>query len=200
MENNLENQKEKHCRKNHHGAHAPTSFHLHNPREVFEILGLKKGDVIVDLGCGKGDYSIYASEIIGDKGRVFALDLNKDALSALEAKTNIMGISNLTAIEANLKEKLNLPDNIADMCLISTVLHEFTLESAEKNLHDEIKRILKPGGILIVIECKSDDTPFGPPHHMRISPEELEASFSKFNFEKTDYHELQYTYLMKFRV
>jgi hypothetical protein len=66
-------------------------------------------------------------------------------------------------------------------------------------LFKKIQRILKPSGRLAIIECKKEKQPFGPPMHLRISPQEMEASLSPIGLKKIDYQDLGYTYLIQFK-
>ena len=52
--------------------------------------------------------------------------------------------------------------------------------------------------MLSIVECKKEDQPFGPPKHLRYSPDEIEAALIPYNFKKASYHDLGYTYLIQF--
>lgn len=178
---------------------SSSSFNRYDSELVFQKMKLQKGDIFVDLGCGVGDYSIYASKLVGSEGYVYALDIQKEALESFGEEINALGLNNIKTIENNLCETLKLEDNCADHCFISTVMHGQKLSEECKNLFSEIKRILKPEAQLTIVEMHKKETPFGPPFSMRISPEELEAGITPYGFEKTAYTDLGFFYMMIFK-
>lgn len=176
-----------------------SSFWMQDPELVFSELNLKEGDCILDLGCGPGDYSIRASQLIGDSGVVHALDRNHDAIVDLRDRIVSVGSKNIKAEVCDISGPLPVKDRSVDICFISTVLHSLNLSDIEKTLFCEIQRVLKPDGRVAIIECKKEVQPFGPPIDMRISPEELERTITKYGFEKTTLSDLGYNYLIQFK-
>ena len=185
-----------------HGSHGmgPSSYWMHDPEEVFKQLALKPGDLVLDLGCGPGDYSLRMAELVGPGGKVFALDKWKTAVERLDARAAELGYSQLKTILTDITQKLPLESNSLDLCLICTVLHSFPPPKFEQGTFAELRRVLKPGGRLAVIECKKEDQPWGPPKHVRISPEELTQGLEPYGFAKTRYVDLGKTYMMKLKV
>lgn len=183
-----------------HGKRGPSSFWMHDPDLIFQEVDLKKGDVFLDLGCGTGDYSLYAAMEVGDQGSVIAVDIQEELTDALMKKAEAVGLKNLTATVADLSERLPLDDDTVDVCFLVTVLHALDLDRVAGTLFSEIRRVLKRHGRLVVIECKKEGRRFGPPSGMRISPEELEQSVSKYGFEKAGLVDLGYNYMITFAV
>ncbi|TQD27651.1 class I SAM-dependent methyltransferase [Methanolobus vulcani] len=185
-------------RRNSHHRGKESSFWMHDPELIFNELDLKKGEVFLDFGCGTGDYSIHAAEKIGETGLVYAIDIKKELIDNLVQRTEKAGLENLIAIVSDAREQLPFEDKSIDLCLISTVLHTMNLEDAGKTIFTEIGRVLKPGGRLIIIECKKEDSKFGPPLSMRISPDEMEEYVYASDFEKSNIVDLGYNYMIKF--
>ncbi|HOO54488.1 MAG TPA: methyltransferase domain-containing protein [Methanothrix sp.] len=171
---------------------------MHDPDVVFDALALKEGDSFLDMGCGPGDYAIRASEIVGDSGAVYALDRWQDVIDELAEKARSRGLKNISAIASDITERLPLKDESIDLCLISTVLHSLDLVDVGEALFGEIRRVLKPGGRVAIIECKKEEQPFGPPLSMRLSPEELESSIARYGFEWAELVDLGYNYMIIF--
>ncbi len=172
---------------------------MQDPQLVFDKLNLKEGDCFLDLGCGPGDYSIRASEVIGAFGKVYSLDKNQDSIVDLNNRVVSSGLKNIKAEVCDIAGPLPVKDSCVDVCFISTVLHSLNLADVEKTLFGEIRRVLKPDGRVAIIECKKEVQPFGPPMSMRISPEELEGTITKYGFEKTSLGDLGYNYLIQFK-
>jgi tRNA-Thr(GGU) m(6)t(6)A37 methyltransferase TsaA len=187
------------CDRQNRHKKGKSSFWMQDPGLVFGELNLKEGDCFLDLGCGPGDYSIRASKLIGNSGTVYALDKNQDSIVDLKDKAVSCGSKNIKAEVCDITGSLPIKDSCVDICLISTVLHSLNLADVEKTLFSEIRRILKPVGRLAIIECKKEVQPFGPPIDMRISPEELEGTVTKYGFNKMSLRDLGYNYLLQFR-
>ncbi len=179
---------------------GPSSFSMHDPDIVFGELKLKEGDSFLDLGCGAGDYSLQAAKIVGVSGVVYALDIREELLDGLLEEAAFQGLENIRTMVSNIDSPLAVTDNCIEVCFIATVLHLFNLNKDGKILFSEIRRVLKLDGRLVIIECKKEDLPFGPPMHMRNSPGELEAAITPYGFEKFSYVDLGYNYMIQFNV
>lgn len=198
---------EKRCKSEHlvgpehgynHRHHGPSSFTMHDPELVFNELKLKEGDSFLDLGCGAGDYSLYAARLIGNSGIVYALDVQKEILHSLAEEAALQKLKNIRTKISNINNPLALVDDCIDVCFIATVLHTLELVKVGDKLFNEIRRVLKPQGRLAIIELKKEDMPFGPPMHKRHSPEELEEIIRPAGFERLNYVDLGYNYLLHF--
>ncbi len=189
-----------------HGKHdcrngsrrGPSSFHMQDHALVFEKLGLREGDTFLDLGCGAGDYSLHAAGILGESGRVFAVDLWAEMLDKIRDDAMARGIHNVYPVVSDIQSKIESPDKSADICLISHVLHSMDFPAKADRLFGEVRRILKAGGSLAIVECKKEKSSFGPPVELRISPEELEEGLAAFDFSKIDYVDLGANYMSIF--
>ena len=183
-----------------HGRHGkgPSSYWMHDPDTVFDQLVLKPGDVLLDLGSGPGDYSLKAAELVGPGGMVLALDRWPEAVRELGQKAAERGFKHLKPTLGDITQELPVPENSVDVCFISTVLHIFPWPKFDLNMFWEIKRVLKPGGRLVIIECKKEDQPWGPPLEMRISPQEMEQGLEPYGYLKTGYTDLGKTYMIQF--
>lgn len=187
-------------REKNHGRRGPSSFYKLDSNLAFEKMNLKKGEVFVDLGCGAGDYSLYASDIVGDSGKVYAVDVWTEIFDGINEEASLLSINNLITVESDICRKIELEDSFADHCLLATVMHSAKLEGKSGNLFPEIVRILKPDACLSVIECKKEETPFGPPYNMRVSPEELESFLKGYGFIMADCIDLGYYYMSLFNI
>lgn len=184
------------------GKHVrgPSSFWMSDPRKVFDALALEPGDVFLDLGCGPGDYSMEAARVVGDSGMVYALDKSERMVEHVAATASSRGSGNVAARVCDITGPLPLADDSVDVCLLSTVFHIPEVSRHALDLYAEVRRVLKSGGRLAIIECKKEEMSFGPPMDMRWAPEELEALLSQFGYRKIDLTDLGYCYLLQFTV
>jgi len=199
----MNHEKKEECRQEHHGGqgrrcHGPTSAWLHDPKMVLGKIPIQPGQVLVDLGCGVGDYTIAASTIVGAAGRVYAIDKWSYLINQLSKTMESRGLTNIKPLTADITAPLPLDDHSVDVVFIATVLHIFNLKQDGPVIFAEVSRILKPGGRLAVVECKKEDQDFGPPKHMRNAPDEIEAALVPHGFEKVQYDDLGYNYLIQF--
>ncbi len=146
-------------------------------------MGLKEGMKVADLGTGSGHYAISAGHIVGPTGRVYAVDIQEDILTRLTAEAKVRGLTNIETIWADFEhlEGTTLRPRVLDAVVLSNTL--FQLEKKEGALA-EIKRILKPGGKLLVVDWMESFGGIGP-HKEHVVPEaEAEALFIKAGFTK----------------
>jgi ubiquinone/menaquinone biosynthesis C-methylase UbiE len=173
---------------------------MHDPELVFAALGLKQGDVLLDLGCGPGDYAIEAAKVVGDSGTVHGLDRSEEAIERLTKQAKSQGLGNIKPVVSDITRPLPIDYACIDMCLMATVLHVPDVVRSEDGLLEEIRRVLKPCGRVAIIECKKEDMPIGPPLSIRLSPQEVEALMTPHGFERTSEVDLGYNYMVQFKV
>lgn len=151
-----------------------------NPKNTLEKVGFKEGMILCDIGAGTGIFSFPATEI--SRNEIFALDISEDMIELLTSRVREKNIENLN-IKKVVSEKLPLEDNICDMAIMVTVLHE--IENKAKMLN-EISRVLKRNGKLMIIEFHKRKTPMGPPVEHRLSEEEVKSLCNKNDLRTID--------------
>ena len=125
------------------------------PSQLIERSGIKKGMQVLDLGCGSGAFTTFIARAVGEKGRVYALDIQADMLKQLEnklSKPENKDIQNIKLIEGNAYE-LPFDNGSLDLVNMVTVLQE--IPDRNRALQ-QVKRVLKPGGFLAVTELFPD--------------------------------------------
>ena len=139
------------------------------PEEILNFLKLKSNMKAGEFGCGAGGFVIPLAKKL-DEGKVYALDIQPEPLSALEGKAKMAGLSNIETIQCDLEEPKGstLPDSCLDLVIIANVLFQVENESA---FLSEAKRVLKEEGKILVIDWK-ETAPFGPEGE-RVNPEEI---------------------------
>src|SRR6185295_9730027 len=108
---------------------------------------------IADIGCGTGFVSRQLARPIGPKGRVYAVDIQPDLLSALTNSAAHEGITNIIPVLGTEKNP-NLAENSIDLAVLVDVYHEF---EHPYEMTVAIVRALKPGGRLAFVEYRGED-------------------------------------------
>ncbi len=121
---------------------------LVKPRgKVLQEVGIEPGFQVLDFGCGPGGYILPLEKLIGESGKIFALDVNPAAILAVKSLALKHKLENITTIMSD--NATELPDGSVDIVLLFDVLHHLkTLDAVLKELH----RVLKPEGILSVTD------------------------------------------------
>jgi ubiquinone/menaquinone biosynthesis C-methylase UbiE len=141
---------------------------LDNER-ILKTLNIRAGQTILDAGCGNGYMSKLFSAEVTQSGKVYALDPDKQFINVLKNETRG---TNIETIEGDITRPTRLDQSSVDLIYIATVIHGFSRNEMRSFLQ-EAKRLLKPNGILAIVEIEKKETPFGPPLNLRYSPEEL---------------------------
>ena len=180
-------------------AAGKSSFNLIDSQKLFSEIKLKESTWFLDAACGSGAYSIAASTYIGEKGKIFAFDLWEEGIHNLLSEITLKQIHNIHASVADISINIPTESHCIDVCLMATVLHDLIQDDTDGGTLEELKRVLKLNASLAVVEFKKIEGPPGPPIHIRISPEELDAKLSPHGFRKNIVTEIgPYHYLTIF--
>jgi len=119
---------------------------------VLERIGIRRGQTVLDFGCGSGTYTIPAAKIVGEQGRVYALDKDKGALDELMQKVESTGARNIERMKTSGKLEIELTDESVDVVLLFDVFHSYYFPQASnrRRLLGEIYRIMKPSALMSV--------------------------------------------------
>lgn len=158
--------------------------------DVINQLDIKEDMLAVEFGCGSADFTIALAKKI-QKGKVYALDIQEEKLSALKSKLALERLRNVKMIHCDLEapEGSTMKNNSCDMVIIPNVL--FQAEN-KYGIMEEGKRIVKSGGQFLVVDWLKK-APFGPkkgflkPEEVKKFAQELGLSLKK-EFAAGDYH------------
>lgn len=149
-----------------------------SPRErVLDEVGIEPGYSVLDFGCGPGSYVAPVAGLVGESGKVYALDIHPLAVRSVERLVEKEGLRNVETILSD--GDVDLPGESVDVVLLYDTYH--ALEDPEHVL-EELHRVLKPGGILSFSD-----------HHLSGS-EALERMASKNLFEISGEGEKTYSF------
>ncbi len=165
------------------------------PHEVIQALQLKDGEAIADIGAGSGYFTFRLARHIGEKGRIYAVDVSPDMIVHLNRRIRDLGIKNVTTVLCLPDDPL-LAGSSVDRVFICDTWHHIADHPQYLGL---LKKILRPGGEVVMIDFKKEPTPVGPPPEMRISRDDLIAEMEQNGFRVTGEQKfLPYQYYLTF--
>jgi len=125
------------------------------PSKIIERSGIKKGMTVMELGCGPGTYTIDGARAIGERGKLYAVDIQQAMISRLEKSMKKPENRDVNNIEPKVASAYELPfsDRSIDLVYMITVLQE--IPDKQRAL-EEVRRVLKDDGTLAVSEFLPD--------------------------------------------
>jgi ubiquinone/menaquinone biosynthesis C-methylase UbiE len=153
-----------------------------NPQDVLSRLELKSGDTFLDIGCGDGFFALPAAVQVGSQGWVYGLDVSPEALEKLKTRAGEAGLSNIHLVLGNAEEVL-LCNTGADVVLLANVLHDF---SFPLKVLERVSQVLKPHGLLAVVEWEKLPMQHGPPLAKRLERSRTQGLLETAGFSLQD--------------
>ena len=153
------------------------------PHEVVMALGLKDGERIADIGAGSGYFALRFARHVGDRGMVYAVDINPDMIAHVNARAREAGLKNLRTI-------LSKPDDPMVPAPVDRFFICDTWHHIEGHPHylALMRKALKPGGQIVILDYQKRETPNGPPLEMRIAKEDVVREFEQHGFRVSAEH------------
>lgn len=144
---------------------------------ILKYIGIKRGQNVLDFGCGSGNYTIPAGKVVGEHALVYALDEDKEALDQLMSKAKSIGLKNITRLDTSGKSRIGLDNESIDVVLLYDVLHYyyFPQEEDRRRLLYEVYRVLKPNGLLSVYPTHLES-------HMEPKLDDVKREIEEANF------------------
>jgi arsenite methyltransferase len=165
------------------------------PHEVLTALNVKPGEVIADIGSGSGYFTFRLAHRVGDKGRIYAVDVSPDMILHINRGIRELKATNVVSILADPDDPL-LPDASVNRFFFSDSWHHIDNQTKYLAL---MKKMLKPGGEIVMIDFHKKDLPVGPPMQMKIAREDLIKQMESNGFRLAKEHTfLPYQYFLVF--
>ncbi len=120
---------------------------------LLKALNIKPGQVVCDMGCGNGFYTLQLAKLVGPEGRVLAVDIQPEMLHLLSERAKEEEISNIQPILGTQTDP-KLPSEGVDLILLVDVYHEF---SHPEPMLKSMRAALKPGGRIALAEFRKED-------------------------------------------
>jgi SAM-dependent methyltransferase len=147
-----------------------------------EVLEPKQGERVLEVGPGTGYYTLDVAEWVGPDGSVDILDLQQEMLDHTMRRAAERSLANLTPTRSDATA-LPFENETFDAAFLVTVLGEIPDQDAALQ---ELARVLKPGGRLVVGEL------LGDPHYVALGPMRLRAAAAGLGFERRSGNALGY--------
>jgi ubiquinone/menaquinone biosynthesis C-methylase UbiE len=125
---------------------------------LIEVLELKEGSVVADIGAGDGDETIEIAKHVGPNGHVYSTELGSEKIQNLRSAIDRTELNNVTVIEGD-PTQTNLPEQCCDALYMRRVYHHF---EDPASMNQSLWKSLKPGGRLAVIDFEPRGAEAGP--------------------------------------
>jgi FkbM family methyltransferase len=153
------------------------------PDLLLKAIALRPGDVVADIGAGTGYLSWRMAEIVGNRGRVYANDIQPEMLDLLARNMAEHHTTNFQAVLGTVTDA-QLPASTLDLAIMVDVYHEF---DHPYEMMQSIVRALKPGGRIVWVEYRAEDpdVPIKPLHKMAVAQVRKEAALMPLQWVQT---------------
>lgn len=163
------------------------------PEIVATHFHLKEGDLVADFGAGSGFFLKVLTTGVGPSGKVYACEIQKQLVEKLGDFARLQGFLNVVPLWCDLEEigGIKLPENTLDVGLLINTLFQFEHKNTAL---EEIRRVLRPGGVLHVIDWTESFGGLGPQPGSVVTKEQaislLESEHFMFEreYEAGDHH------------
>lgn len=167
---------------------------LINPFRALERVGIRSGWQVADFGCGAlGHFVFPAAQMVGGDGRVYAVDIQKEVVHAIEHTMRREQYWNVVPVWGDIEvvRGVRIPNNTLDLIIIANNMY---LSRNRHGLLQEALRVTRPHGHLLIIEWKREPTVIGPSIEHRLSIDEMKQLCQhpelelEENFDAGDHH------------
>jgi ubiquinone/menaquinone biosynthesis C-methylase UbiE len=146
-----------------------------NAKDILKKIGVSHGQVVADLGCGSGYFVIEASRLVGNSGKVYAIDVLKPALSTVASKAATYALNNIKAVWSDAevyggaRQVKNASVDVMLLVQLFSQTHDY------QAIFREAGRMTKPEGQIVVVDWRPDRLTYGPPKGRRLGVEQVKA-------------------------
>jgi uncharacterized protein (TIGR00106 family) len=125
---------------------------------MLKKIGIDKDQTVLDFGCRSGNYTAPAAKIVGEKGKVYGVDKEKNRLNELRERVGAEHLRNIVIIESS-DWKSEIEQASVDRVILFDVLHPgyFPQKVSRKKLLNKIYEVLKPGGIVFILPTHTEE-------------------------------------------
>lgn len=152
-----------------------------DPAGNISQFGIGEGKYVADLGAGSGHYSIAAAKAVGNTGRVYAVEVQKDLLERIKSLATEEGLGNIEMLwgDIEIMGGTKLRDQSVDIVILSNIL--FQLED-KQGCAKEVGRILKSKGRVLVVDWDGSYGGLGPTEESVYKASDARALFENLGY------------------
>jgi arsenite methyltransferase len=165
------------------------------PEEVIAALGIREGETLADIGAGSGYFSFRFARKVGAGGRVYAVDVSADMVLHMNRRIRDMRLKNVVTV-------LSAPD---DPLLMDASINRFFICNTWHHIQNNkqylalMKKMLKPGGQIVIVDYQKKELPVGQPPEMKLAREDVMRQMESGGFKLAqEYTFLPYQYFLVF--
>jgi ubiquinone/menaquinone biosynthesis C-methylase UbiE len=162
-----------------------------SPDVILSAAEVKPNFVVADLGCGSGYFTV---PLAAKAKKVYGIDVQKEMIDFVREKIRRLKIKNVELLVSKPAE-IPLENESIDLLLTVNTLHEF---DDRERMIEEMKRVVKKGGKLLIVDFMKKETGFGPPVEIRMSKAKAVKFFEAKGFTLVEKRDLSYHYLLVF--
>ena len=167
------------------------------PEEVVKALAIKPGETMADIGSGSGYFTLRLAAAVGETGRVYGVDVDPAMIRHLNRRIRDAALRNVQTVLSEPDDPL-LADRSIDRFVVVDTWHHIEKQAEYLAL---MKRMLRPGGQVVMIDYQKRELPVGPPLAMKIAREDLVRQMETNGFRLAKEHTfLPYQYFLVFAV
>jgi predicted methyltransferase len=148
--------------------------------QVMDLLGIAPGKAVADIGAGSGWFTVRAARRVTDRGRVYAVDINPEAVTYVQKRAQRDGLTNITTILGSA-DNPRLPPTSVDSVLLLKTYHEV---AKPVDLMRNLRPALRPGARVGIIDRNGSGSDHGVP--MKVVISEVESAGYRLQGEHDD--------------
>lgn len=162
---------------------------------LIKALGIKPGMTVCDLGCGNGFYTLELAKLAGEKGEVYAVDIQQEMLHMLDERAKQAQLANIKPVLGSLVDP-RLPPASQDLILLVDVYHEF---SHPEHMLRAMRKALRPEGRVVLVEFRLEDPKVPIKLLHKMSKKQIMKEFPANGFRLVDqFDKLPWQHVMFF--
>lgn len=165
------------------------------PLKLLELLAIKPSQTVADVGAGSGYHALRIAKIVGDQGKVYAVDIQREMLDIIADKAKRQNLANVEGVLGKTDDP-KLPEAKVDLVILIDVYHEF---SHPYEMMQGIVKSLKPGGRVAFVEYRAEDERVPIKRVHKMSERQVIREMEPFPLKHVKTHgELPWQHLMVF--
>ena len=179
-----------------HRLDDPSREAWQKPGHVVDLLDLRPGATVVDLGAGTGYFLRYLSDAVGGRGRVLALDTERSMVDAMYERAAQEGLLNVKPDAVPPDDPALAPRSVDRILVVNTWHHI----AARVTYAEKLRAALRPGGMVLIVDFTME-SPIGPPASKRLTADTVIDELRAAGFEAATLEEsLPHQYAVAGRV